>query len=100
MTGILIRREMRHREKKDHMLIGAEMGVMKWEAKEPQLLATCRSHKEARKGSPLKPAEVGACLEFRLLIPRTLRKKNSAVSSHPVWGQLFQQPQASNELPL
>lgn len=40
------------------------------------------------------------CLEFRLLIPRTLREKKSAVFSHPLCGQLLQQPQASNELPL
>lgn len=43
MPGILIRREIRHRAKKDHMLIGAEMGVTQWEAKEPQWLAACRS---------------------------------------------------------
>lgn len=43
MTGVLIKRDIRHRKKKEHTLIEAEMGVTQWEAKEPQLLATCRS---------------------------------------------------------
>lgn len=51
MTGVLIKREIRHREKKDHILMETEMGVTQWEPRNPN----CWPPAEARRQGKILP---------------------------------------------
>lgn len=93
MTGVLIKREIRQRKERPHTDGGRDGGDTVGSQGTPTAGHLQKLEGGKERSSPKAFRGGGPCIDFRLVIPRTLREKNSAVFNHPVCGCLLQQPQ-------